>query len=471
MSLKKLKTCAKKINWKKVLPVLLVLYVLFFCLLTAAKVRFDCAPDEKMKFEVVNYIADNMQLPHGGDEAILDADWGTSYAFKPYVSYIFSGAIVHFVKLFTTSFRWIVFAARWVSVIFVAGYAIMTILISKKLFKEGVVWRVFFVVLATLIPQILYIGGYINNDAIALFSIAAIIYAWIYGIEKKWNLKSCILLGVGVGICTLSYYNAFGYILCSAILFIATMLNSHAKFRKLLGKGLLILAVAFALSGWHYIRNAMIYNGDAFDLHTSKDYASTYAAEDYKPENRLSPKEKGYSFKDILWKKDWVQRTVQSFFGVFGYWQSSMRYQDYLAYEGVFSFGIFSGAAAAVYLLYYFIKKRRRMVKDCPKVAPPLSFEIGKGEKRILYVTLMIAAVIPVALSLYYSYNHDYQPQGRYIMPMLLPLVYFITCGYYFLLNKADKIKRNIILGAIIIFFVTMPIFVFFNFVYPMLPW
>lgn len=476
MSLKKLETWKKttvkklkKINWKKVLPIALVVYVLLMCTLVAMKVRFDCAPDEAMKYNVVHYVSEHMSLPRGDDPEVMDYTWGASYAFKPYVSYIMSGVITHFVSMFTESFRWIIFSARWVNVAFLVGYAIMILFISKKLFKG--LWRAFFVVLTTLIPQVLYLGGYLNNDAIALFAISVIFYAWLLGLESKWSLKSCIILGVGVGICALSYYNAFGYILCSVILFVASSIADKEKFTRFLKKGLIISAIAFALAGWFYIRNAIIYNGDAFDLHASKDTAEIYAAEDHKPTKHSTVQKNGMTIREMLNEKDWVKLTVQSFFGYFGYWQSSMRYQDFLAYEGIFSIGIFGAFASLIYLMYYLIKKRKRNAKDKLQIAPATNFAMSNKKRVIFYLVSFLAAVIPVALSLYYSYTSDYQPQGRYIMPMLIPLGYFIVCGYRFMFGGLSDVKRNILLGILICFFVAMPVFVFFNFVFPKLPW
>ena len=73
-----------------------------------------------------------------------------------------------------------------------------------------------------MLPQLLFIGSYINNDSLALFSISIIIYSWLKGLESSWNVKSCITLSVGLALCALSYYNAYGYILTSVILFIAS---------------------------------------------------------------------------------------------------------------------------------------------------------------------------------------------------------------------------------------------------------
>ena len=62
-----------------------------------------------------------------------------------------------------------------------------------------------------------------------------------------------------------------------------------------------------------------------------------------------------------------------------------------------------------------------------------------------------MAIVIPNFLNLYASYAVDYQPQGRYSMPMLLPFQYFITLGITQIIDRLVKFKkaRDVIKGAL----------------------
>lgn len=44
-------------------------------------------------------------------------------------------------------------------------------------------------------------------------------------------------------------------------------------------------------------------------------------------------------------------------------------------------------------------------------------------------LNLLLCIFIPIALSLYYSYMTDFQPQGRYVMAALIPVMIIITYG------------------------------------------
>lgn len=43
---------------------------------------------------------------------------------------------------------------------------------------------------------------------------------------------------------------------------------------------------------------------------------------------------------------------------------------------------------------------------------------------------MLIACIIPNVLNVIYSYGSDYQPQGRYSLPMLIPFGFLVTLGF-----------------------------------------
>ena len=151
----------------------------------------------------------------------------------------------------------------------------MNIKISKKLFKGVYKWL--FVVLITLLPQVIYLGTYITNDALALFSISIIVYGWILGLERDWDWKSCITMAVGIGICALSYYNAYGYILCSIIIYFVSGYIKKMNIKEFLKKGIAIFAIAFAIGGWWFVRSYIIYDGDFIAFNVQREYGEKYA--------------------------------------------------------------------------------------------------------------------------------------------------------------------------------------------------
>ena len=395
------------------------IYIGFVCsmlLAWAVCAKAASGPDEAMKYDVCNYIAVNGHLPHGGDSAIRNNIWGTSYGFTPMLSYIVSALFLKIASLFTESIQVLYVAVRFTSVLCIAGMTAMVIRIGHLLFEKRN-GRWLFVILTTLLPQVLYLGSYLNNDAFALLTISIIIYAWIRGIRDHWDMRSCILLAVGIGLCALSYYNAYGYILCSMLLFFWSYQKERQDEKDMIRMwkmAVVITGIAFFIAGWWFIRNAVIYQGDFLGLHTSDLYAEKYAQADFKPSRRPNPNHLGWSFYEMLIENAWIKISMISFVGLLGTEMMPFLKSIYKIIWGVIMLG--------------YIGNGVRMLKR-------------KTEKtsKCLLVILGISIFIPIALSFYHSYWIDFQPQGRYWMPMLIPFMYFSAVGLEYIFEKCSK--------------------------------
>lgn len=391
---------------------LYILFVFTILFTWSILIPIGSGPDEKMKYDICNYLASQNRLPHGGDPVIRNGIWGISYAFMPILSYCFSALFMKCIGMFTTNAIVIFIAARFISVLCGTGMAVMVIKIGHELFAKKT-WRWCFIVSVTMLPQVVYLGCYLNTDSLALFSISVIIYAWIRGIKSRWNWKSVLILGVGIGICALSYYNAYGYLLTSVILYIVSWFvreERKVNWKDFWKKGIIIAVVAIVIAGWWFVRNAVIYDGDFLGMQAESEYAEEYAMDGMKPSQLANSNNLGESLSEMLIGRKWIKTTLMSFSGILGTF-------EVIALNRIYWLYIFTIAFALIMCLlrYGSSSFRKSRVKD---------------KKRILLeVTFLINMMIPIMLSLYYSYYSDFQPQGRYIMPMLIPLMYFVTTG------------------------------------------
>lgn len=449
---------------KVTITIIFAIYVFCLCFVWAKNIPFNNAPDEKMKYDVCEYICNNLKLPHGGDESIRDPIWGISYAFTPILSYIFSGIFMRIAMHFTQSAFEIVLAARFVSILCMVGYVIINAKIGDKLFKGAYKWL--YVALVTFLPQVVFLGSYLNNDSLALLSISIIVYSWIIGLEKDWNWKSCILMAVGIGICALSYYNAYGYILCSIFIYCISSYIKKINIKEFLKKGVVIALIAFVLAGWWFVRNFILYDGDFIGLNVSREYGEQYALDEYKPSNRKTPAHENMSLKYMLIDKEWIKSTIQGFIGKFGYMDITM---DKLFYNGYKTVGVIGLIGAIGGFIISKIISLIRNIKEKTERKFADEEKIKIKEKILFTILMIICIIIPIILSIYYSYFSDFQPQGRYIMPIIIPLMYFITKGIKNILNfiiKNEKIQ-NILIGIITIIWSIIPIIVFIKYIKP----
>lgn len=411
-------------KWALFLEYGFLVFIFLFYFIWALNSPFNSAPDESMRFDIPKYIFDFGKLPVGHAPEIREEFWGISYAFNPILSYMISAFFMKITSVFTHNGFAMLMAARMTSILFGTATVWTAMKISKKLLPK--IYRPPFVCLVALLPQNAYLATYVNNDSMAVFSTALIIYMWILGIERDWDLKTCIGLGAGVSVCALSYYNAYGFILCSILLFAFTAAFCGKKqpdCLTMIKKGLLISGIVFLLAGWWFIRNAVLYQGDFLGMRASSYYAELYAQEAFKPSNRITMARAGKSIYQMLFTEGWLHNTQNSFVGRFGFAKTDLPGPMYYIYLPLMKLAVFG-------LLLRFSSL------FSPK-------ERGKwNKKNILHIVLAISAIIPPLLSIYYSYYSDFQPQGRYVMPMLIPAMYFTVLGVSGLLSPFIRQKN-----------------------------
>lgn len=436
-------------KYEKYIKIIFIILMFLLSFKWSCSQPFNSGPDEGMKMDICKYIVENNKLPHGGDEAVRNPIWGISYGFTPIFSYIISSIFMKVAMIFTTDEFAILVAARFVSVLCYTGTVIMVMKIAEKLFSGIYKW--IFIVLITALPQLVFLGTYINNDSLAIFSTAIIIYSWIIGLKTKWSIKSCITMAIGLGLCALSYYNAYGFILTSIIIYIVSNFIESGKkinIKEFIKKGLIIFIVAFLIAGWWFIRSAIIYEGDFLGLTTTDEYAEKYAMEEYKPSKRLTPQHQDVSLIYMLINMSWMTTTYKSFIGIFGNMNILIPVKYYYIATIVFLIG---GIGCIIKLKDIFKTKKDKQFK----------------QKILFNASMILCIIIPILLSVYYSYCSDFQPQGRYIMPMLIPFIYFITIGIQNLAEnilKSGKIKCTVKYTGLVLLCIGWLLIVIVNF-------
>ncbi|WP_066646817.1 phospholipid carrier-dependent glycosyltransferase [Christensenella timonensis] len=392
------------------------------------------APDEGMRYQIPQFLFENGYLPHGAEEAIRNPQWGISYGFAPYVSQILGVPFMKIAGIYTSDPGTLVVAARLVNVIFATLTVWISFKIAARLFGRRI-YRLLFVVLVAFLPQFIFLSSYINNDMMAIFSTSLIVLAWVSGIKDRWPVKSCVILGIGMGLCALSYYNAYGFLLLSVVLFFASnLLLEKRSFReKEFRKSVYIVAGLFlAIAAWWFIRNYIIYDGDILGFRTTEHYQELYAIDKLKPSMVETIQRQGIPLGEMLVQRGWLLFTYLSMVGCFGAMDIWLPVWVYAVYTVIFAVGM----AGCIMALVRFARSGNTD---------------GKRRKWLLGTCMVLAIVIPVVLSAYYSYTSDYQPQGRYILSCLIPLMLFMTVGIKTILEKICKNKKSVAIALAVI--------------------
>lgn len=415
---------------------LFFIFVLSIWLLWAFILPLNEGPDENMRLQIVEFILEYGKLPTGYQKEIMDYTWGFTYGFRPILPQMFEALFIYIAKLFTEDAFMLLFAGRLASIFCGILFFYYVNALGKILFEKRILqWL--FLLLNICLPQSSFLFTYLNCDSMALMASAMILYYLLKGMKNCFSLSTCIWLGISLSICMLSYYNAYGFLLTSVLIFGGFFWEKYRKgesnWKSFWAKGFLILSITLILAGWWFVRNYFLYDGDIWGLRTQEEYAERYALDMFKPSGRRNCINQGISMMDMLFRSDWLVSVFKSFVGILAPLTEAHRAWIFVGYGLIFLTG-FLGVLWECFeqLGKCYRIKRKKPEKRAVDVSK-LGFHLG----------LAIAVLLPNALNIWYSYSNDYQPQGRYSMPMLVPFMYYVVRGLRFIGSKLEQLCVN----------------------------
>lgn len=419
----------------------ILFYLLVFAAITcfAALQAYGDPPDEINRFKVVSYICRHGSLPHGADPEILLYGYGASYAFQPILTYILEGFLLRFLTLFTLDDYILLLAARMVNAVFGVLMAYFVRQISKELWENPYLqWC--FTIMTVFLPQNIFLHSYVNTDSMAMLSVAIIYYALLTAQRTDYEKKDCILLAVGIILCALSYYNAYGIILAAVIIFLFRYIHKgKIEWKPLLRKGIFISVIVLIGIGWWFIRNAVLYDGDILALRARSECAMLTSIPQFHPLTRTTFLNSGRSLKEMLFDANYILLTSNSFIAMFGPMSIPTHRLIYIFYKIFWT--VMSAAAILIPRPLWLSPE------NTPWADRRHGLADGSLKKRLVFHgSILLFCLITIGLSVFYSYAWDFQAQGRYILPVLVPFMYVVargvqkTCGMLqCLFRRAEK--------------------------------
>lgn len=396
------------------------------------------APDEHARYLVPKYICEHGKLPTAYDEEVRIPGYGSSYALYNVLPYIFMGWVMRFVDLFTDSESYLLYSARFVNVLFGAAMAFVVRKLAVRIFDEdakkiSLDWL--FCFLVTFMPQSLFLHTYVNTDSLAMLSTALILYALVSIYQDGFRVFNSGVLCVGVISCALSYYNAYSYIVSAVLLCLAYFVKPASGKQRETGRGSRrisydwknmlrhaapITTVILLGTAWWFIRSYILYDGDIFGFRTADKMMEMYAVDKVNPLTAQTYRQMGYTLSQMIRETDYLTIAYASFVGAYGSLSIFANIWIYRFYK-LFFYGGLLGYIAAI----------------------PIYRKQHEGKRLFFHANLIFCIIMPVFLTVYYAYTSDFQAQGRYMMPMLLPLMIYVVKG----LERLAALARRVMLG------------------------
>jgi len=389
---------------------------------------YNMAPDECLHFKTAKFFQEEKRLPVAGRDTIIivkEADCrGTTYIETPFLNYMITAFFINFKNFAAIERDYL--AARVSSVCFGVIFVSLFYLFLRKIFKNND-FLVYSTLVSTIfIPQITYIFAYINQEAYSLASSAFLLLVsfifWQVPL-RKLRKKYFLLLALSVAVHLFSKPNFY-------LLFLVPLIILVFKFwqeKYLPIKNLLISVIlVFLLSGWFFIRNWILYK-DLIGLKTFQEfYQKNFVTRTFS--------QAGWNFYDMLFKSKWLEETLSSFYGRFGY----MTIEIDPTMQWVFRGFLFLGLVG--------------LLKKLSGIKKVKLF----WEKYLFYTIFLVLIPFNIFLSLWNSLYFDFQNQGRYLFPILIPLMVLVNKGIFGLIKNEENRKTlaiAIITGSILLNF------------------
>lgn len=371
-------------------------------------------PDESNRMLIPQFIYNHGKLPTGLEEEVRIQGCGFSYGLYNTLPYIIQGLLMKLVGIFTDSGLALLYAARSVNVVFGAVMAWVVYKIGLRVFTD-VRFRWLFCFAIMYLPESLFVHTYVNTDSCCMLSTAIILYALVWGYQEKFNYRNSTWLAIGIILCALSYYNAYGYILCSVLLFAVYYIQKRdgkwtLVWKEMLKYGLFISVIVIVGAGWWYIRAYFVLDGDILGLKTKEQLALLYAIEETSPLNTYQAK--GISVYQMLKENKFFQCLYDSFIAAYGSLCIRGNRWTYLSYKLFFGAGALGGLVS---LAFWFIWSDKTFKFSFKKV--------------FFHFNMILCMILPLIIMIRYAYTMNYQHQGRYILPSLIPIMYYTVKG------------------------------------------
>ena len=413
-------------NEQKRERIFLLLYLLLFAAVAVSVAlvqpaenlgpEFENPPDEHARLRIPLFIARSGRLPVG-TEAEMAGLYGGLYAMRPSLGLYVMALVMRLLIAMNADGFALVFAARLVNVTFGLCMAYVVYLWSKRLFTAQKI-RWLFCCMLMFLPQQLFLHTYVNNESMNLLSVAMMLYGITLLYQERFTPRICILLAAAWIICLLTGFNAYGFVLCTGILFLLRFAEADGGARRFdsasfVRYGLPVICAVLLGAGWWFVRMAVLHEGDIFALEATRAYHEKIGA--------LQIGDTTASLGEALAQlslRGGFADLGRSFVAMYGSMTIPASDRYYQIYGIFLAAGVLCGCIALVA-----DRKKRR------------------AGQLVFWSLVFAACVITFVLWLRYALYTDYQMQARYIMPAALPFFVLAAHGFAYAGERVGERK------------------------------
>ncbi len=399
---------------------------LFYFNWTSGLLPLGSGPDFSSHDDIVRFIYQHQRLPvfPQDEDQLKYTVYGSTRALRPPLAYITSAMLAHLqhFELLNTDGSLSAkarLAFRKGSVL-LCSLALMVGFYALYVYFNSYGKALVGVLLTGLMPQYTFIASYNNDDSGAIFSATLLVLALVLIFRRGPGWRQILLLGVASGLVILSKQTAW-LLALPVVLFMLLFVRLPLKSGLL--KLLTVLLLVLAAGGWWLIWNMYHYGPhDPFLFHLTQALAEKYQRFAGNPAHGYHAR--GIGMMDLLKNRDgFLTKTFVSTVGNLDWLRLRVAPAVYWLYKAVILI------AAGWFAVFSFnrIRARRIMKPD---------------EKREYAFQALLFFMLAFQFFMYMLVNeyNDIQLQGKYLMPVWLPLVILFLSGATRVVDFAEKL-------------------------------
>lgn len=388
--------------------VIIMLLSVVLVVLMSSQSRYDMHPDEYVTKAAIDYYLNHWLPPdiRSADIRHTFSNYGYTRLREWTVYYFLAGKIgLIFKELFHYTYYYRVFNFLL--------YIIMIGIVIYNIKRES--WLIMSVALT---PQLWYIFSYATSDAWDFFCSFLLIYQAVAkdsilnkALEDKCSCRrkimACAIFGILSAFIMMGKKNYYLILLLLFIIFLFKLFRSQKDEQMdLIKKYFLILVffggvllLRYSINLYHYGFNEKAIIPQLREEHAHYAYkGSTPKAEQA---IGLLLKSRGITLQEMFHEYGFGIKSYKSFVGLFGY----MQYGCSNAY-----YWIMGCLLTLLLIVVYSFASKKRSVENA---------------LEIIFITIIMC--LSIIASIYHSWTSDFQPQGRYLFPILICFAYIAS--------------------------------------------
>jgi len=350
--------------------------------------RMECAPDEGLQLWTVLHYAD-------GDLATWPAS-GSIYSAYPPAPYALHAVLLRAVRAalgngwpsrFPSSWwRLQSYTAARLGGMLLGCVTVLCAIFSAQLWSQSRGLAIASGLAVALYPQLVFVNGYVNGDSYTVAAVACLMFALSRWATAGEGAAGVLWVGAAAGLVLLGKPNGYAALVPTAVWLLDALRRRRIVLGRFIEVGGVGVLVAAPILVWNGLRN----EGDLLGLGKYREWLATA----YHPRPAT-----GFFADRIPW---FLRELGRSAFGVFRNADLPLPSVFYLCVVIFSLIGLVAGARALRQTL------RRSL-----------------AVRATLWLTATLA--LNVAVVVWNAWAVDYQPQGRYLLPAVIPIVIAVT--------------------------------------------